>query len=275
MSASRRIASLSAALLLTSCDNPTRPLAVPTVESLGVFLILDPDSSTQAIVVRQQGGRPLIDLHAFIRTGGVLAAQSDSPAPDSATSYSREIEPCLRRYGGDWLGWTLRCVSVPFTPAYGATYSMEVTSLNRPTVAGTTTVPGAFAIVSHHVSGPMPGDVMLDATWTSSPGVYRYVVAVRGGIDTRGGPSCYPNVGCYSLWHVVTQDTTITARVGATTFEGSSSPFELVVYAMNRAVFEYMMTGSTSDFFPVPPAQNATGGHGAIGAWVQRAVPIP
>ncbi len=216
----------------------------------------------------------MIDLHALIQTGGALAAQSDSPAPDSATAYSREIGPCLRRYGGDWFGWILRCVSVPFTPAYGATYTVAVTSPNRPTVAGTTTVPGAFTVVSHHVSGPMPGDVTLDATWTSSPGVYRYVVAVRGGVDT-GGPSCYPDVGCYSRWHVVTQDTTISVRVDPTNFEGSTSPYELVVYAMDRAVFEYMMTGSTNDFFPVPPAQNATGGHGAIGAWVQRTVPIP
>jgi hypothetical protein len=42
------------------------------------------------------------------------------------------------------------------------------------------------------------------------------------------------------------------------------------VYALDRALFEYLTTGASGDLFPVPPVQNIVGGHGAMGAWVRR-----
>src|SRR5262245_20319926 len=168
--------------LVLSCDNPARILDVPDVRTMRVFMILDPDSTSQAAIVQHTVGEALLALRGEIFENGVLRASTF--AGDTA-SYE-EMEPCGRRYGV--LVNSPRCVTLQFQPRPAATYRVNIVSTGRDTATATTTVPGDFRLVSSQMRGTPPGGVGLRATWTRSTGVYRYVVAVRGQVN-----ACYPD----------------------------------------------------------------------------------
>jgi hypothetical protein len=255
---------LLAALTVAGCDDPLAPRRAPGMRAMSLFMILDPDRPTQPVLVAPVMESGFVDLRGEVLEGDRTVAAE----PTDTAKVDEDWLPCADRYGS--LVNSPSCLVFDFTPRYGATYRVAVSARDRPTAAATTTVPGNFAIVSHEAEGSPPGTTRLRATWTSSAGVYQYVVAVRG----EGHIWCYPDSVCNERWYAVTQDTSLSVTIDAKYFKSAPGPYFLDVYAMNRDVFGYLMTGSTSGLFPVPPAQNVEGGAGGVGAWVKRAVPL-
>ena len=263
--------------LVMSCDNPARMLDVPQVRTMRVFMILDPDSTSQVVLVQHASGESLLDLRGQIFENATLLAST--VAGDTASL--EETRPCGDRYGV--LVGSSRCVAFQFRPLFAGTYGVNIVSTGRDTAHATTTVPGDFRLVSHELRGALPGPIGLRATWTKSTGVFRYVVAVRGRLLDFGGgcdPAEYqcppdPPYDEHPRWLAVTEDTTIDATIESRFFDAARGPWVLDVYAMNRDVYAHLMTGASGSFFPVPPAQNVVGGLGAVGAWVRRSVALP
>jgi hypothetical protein len=69
--------------------------------------------------------------------------------------------------------------------------------------------------------------------------------------------------------------TTVVAAEDSAFGSSYSGPYYVDVYAMDRHAYEDVMTGSGSEFLPVPPSENVVGGFGAVGAWVIRSTPLP
>jgi hypothetical protein len=177
---------------------------------------------------------------------------------------------CVARYGEIVGGG--RCADIAIAIRTGGTYRVRVSATDYDSATATTTVPTDFAIVSHSVAGRPPGTFTLNATWRSSAGTHRYVVAVRG-VATEA-ESCDPDYRCTDRWFIVTADTTLAATVDARYFIAAGAPYFLDIYAMNEDVYGYLITGNTDSSFPVAPAQNVVGGYGSLGAWVRRSVQI-
>ena len=249
-----------------ACDDPLQPIDVPQVDALRIFMVLDPDEDTQMMLVEHTAGELLTGLRGVVVTEGREIA-SDAVPPDRSVE---ERLPCLLRYAGVLVEFP-RCLTLPFTPEYGASYDVRVSASERPDASATTTVPGDFRIVSHKVSGSPPGTGGLNVTWTRSSGVFRYVVAIRG----EKSDNCAHPTGCFKRWFATTTDTTLAATISDEYFERAGGPWHLDVYAMNKDVFTHLMTGAAGTFFPVAPAQNVSGGFGAVGAWVRRSVALP
>lgn len=267
-----RFTTCAVGLWLLGCGDPLATRPVPDVSELRVMLILDPDAAQQPILLQPAtGSDTLIGAAATLESDNATVASSSI----SAQRQDRELDECHFRYGA--LVGDPRCMTLAATPAYGATYRLEVASPGRPNAAATTTVPGAFGIVSHHKEGTLPGTVRLRGTWTASAGAYGYLVSVTGRQATEDdNPSftCAPDNVCYDRWLHSTTDTTFETTIDAKYFENAAGPWRLQVIAMNLDAFGYVMTGESSHFFPVPPRQNITGGFGALGAWVIRSVAL-
>jgi len=250
------------------CDDPRVTRPGPPDHSLQLFLVLDPDSATQLLLVER-----LSTTSAEI-PGLAATLTSQGTATNGRFDTDSSFDRCMHRYGSI-INWPT-CLIFPVAASYGATYSLSVNANGFDSASGSTTVPGNFAIVAVSTTGTPPGAGSIRATWTRSQGAYRYVVALRGAgqnsAETHYG--CYPDAGCYNRWWVVTTDTSVDASVAPENFDNGKGPYYLDVYAMNRDVYGYVLTGSTGDFFSVPPAQNVIGGYGGVGAWVRRSVPI-
>src|SRR5262245_19008102 len=224
--------------LVLSCDNPARILDVPDVRTMRLFMILDPDSTSQAAIVQHTAGEALLALRGEIFENGVLRASAF--AGDTA-SYE-EMGACGRRYGV--LVDLPRCVALQFRPRAAATYRVNIISTGRDTATATTTIPGDFQLVSSEVRGTPPGGVGVRATWTKSTGVFRYVVAVRGQVNACFPDPCSVPFDEHPRWFAVTEDTTIDATIESRLFHGAYGPWFLDVYAMNRDLYAHLMTGA-------------------------------
>jgi hypothetical protein len=99
-------------------------------------------------------------------------------------------------------------------------------------------------------------------------------VTVQADQDRFDGDSCSPDFMCYERWFISTTDTTFAGRIDAKYFAETVGPYRLTVYALNVDAYGYILSGSSTGFFPVPPRQNVTGGYGAFGAWIVRSVPV-
>jgi len=236
---------------------------------LQLVVILDPDRASQPVLVNGMLGSSQIGrVSAAAREANVLLARDSV----GISRTEGELLPCHERYGG-FIGLGLRCVELDFVSIGGAEYDIEVIAEGRPAARARTVVPEQFAIVSHSIAGVLPGTVTLNAAWTSSPSAHRYVVTIRG-TQYKPGYSCRPDAQCFKRWLVATPDTAISVTIDASYFEAAVGPFSLDVYAMNRDLYAYLMTGDGNSFFPVAPIQNVVGGFGVVGAWVVRSVPL-
>jgi hypothetical protein len=249
---------------LAGCDDPTTPRQLPVIQSMRLLLILDADQPEQPILVQHVSHGHLPELRGTLSDGTqqwVATSTDDSPN-------SEEWFPCSERYGG--FVDLPRCLTFGVSARFGVTYEVSISALGVPTATATATVPGDFRIVSFSSEGRPPGTTRLRLTWTRSAGSHRYVVAIRG----EKTYNCFPDSVCDQRWSLATQDTTLDGTVGAEFFANTTGPYFVDVYAMNRSIFEYLTTGSRSEFFPVPPAQNVQGGYGAVGAWVRRSAAL-
>ena len=239
---------------------------------MAVFMIMEPLQLIQPLEIQETPGLTNTAAEMVVQSGDSLVASVTAVPPPMFSGAASST--CANRHGLhggsslDSLSWTTQCVPVGFDARYGVAYRVTVTREGRRTAAGSTVVPGDFEIVEGEISGDPPGRVT--ATWTRSAGAYRYLVALAG-IEPRPGdfggachqPSCV-------RWFVVTQDTAIVADIDPRFVEHTRPPYSVRVWAVSRELFEGIMTGATSGFFPIPPTQNVSGGMGTIGAWVRR-----
>ncbi|HEY0035512.1 MAG TPA: DUF4249 family protein, partial [Longimicrobium sp.] len=163
-----------------------------------------------------------------------------------------------------------RCLDFRFTPRPGASYRVSVSADGFAAASGTVLVPGDFVVKAVEVRGALPGTEGLEAAWSASAGAYRYVVTVR----PTTAPECVRIRSCDKRWFAVTSDTTLSTTVPADELSGGEGPWSVDVYALDRALYEYLTTGASGDLFPVAPVQNVQGGHGAVGAWLRRSRPL-
>lgn len=277
-------------ILLAACDDPTASREPPPLRSMMVFMILDPDTVLQHALVLTAGAEGRVAaLDAELLRDGELVA-SGTRMEDLFRS---ELQPCIDRYGT--LGWRgeadegagLHCTNFRIAPEFGGTYSLRITADDRPTATATTRVPGDFQVLAVSAAGDPPGTAGLSVRWTPSDGAYRYLVGLRPTVPpwcSNGKCGCSPDESfCRWVapdrqgWFVATADTVLETAVsgkGADEIAGSEGPWFIEVYAVDRALYQYLTSGSTGNLFPVAPTQNVEGGHGAVGAWVRRSMKI-
>jgi hypothetical protein len=270
----RLLAVLAVALVLAGCDDPSQPLTPPQVRSLSLYMVLDPDQPEQPLLVKApQAADPVLSPRAeVLRDGTPLESIALEGSGEGDNPY-----PCTGRYGSlIHTGGPPRCLTFRFTPQHGATYRVAAGAQARPDASATTTVPGRFEIRAAVAEGDVPGTAGLRATWTRSEGAYRYVVALRS--DSLAScvydPTCSEGDWDTQAWWVATTDTTLETTVPRDRVRGGMGGWRVEVYAMDRAIFEYLSTGTSAEPFPVPPRQNVLGGYGAVGSWVRRSVPV-
>jgi hypothetical protein len=253
-------------LLAAACGQPT---AIPptATDALRLFLVLDPDTTSQPLLVqRMTAGETLQGLRGSIRQGAAVVA-----AAAGQEDWRNEFSPCRARYGTLPANAFPRCLDFALRPLPGATYHVEVAAEGHRPATATITVPGDFTLREVRASGNPPGATALDVRWSPSEHAYRYLVALR----PQTLPRCVEINDCDQGWYAVTADTVLMATVPAEAVQGAGGPWWVDVYAVERALYEYLTTGATGDLFPVPPLQNVEGGYGAIGAWVRRSAPLP
>src|SRR5688572_15338889 len=240
-------------LLLAACDDPMRIRTAPVDTRMAVLMIIEPQHAIQPLEIQETPGLPNTAVDIVVESGDSLVA-STTAVPGTILSLPPSMT-CADRYGRhvanllDSLSWISQCVPVGFEARYGAAYRITVSREGRRTATASTVVPGDFDIVEYEIAGEPARHVT--ATWTRSAGAYRYLVAL-GGVesiadeveDSCRQPSC-------ARWFAVTQDTTIAMAIDARFVEDTRAPYSMKVWAVSRELFDGMMTGATSGFFPV------------------------
>lgn len=253
--------------LLAACENPLVPVFLLEPDpALSLLAVLDPGEPSQVLLIR------LVEVGGSLEDVRVEVATDDGPVLQLTASAEAEIDPCIARYGGGAvLSYTgdIRCVELPFRPVPMQTYTVTVRAEGRPTARGTATIPGDFDIVSVDASGSPPGTERLEAHWTASARAHRYFVALRPQVwDCSGGlPDC-------SSWGAEVTDTVLDTEVPPAAVEAGTGPWHLDIIALEQQTYEYLASGTGNWTFGVPPVQNVSGGHGLVGAWNRRSVPI-
>lgn len=268
--ARRAILPLAAVLCAASaCDDPMTVRYAPPNEGLRLFLIVDPDQPTQPLLVKHaDDARTLSDVRVEISTADGRTVSSRVVPPERP---EWERLPCHERYGTITGGREPRCLNLDFAVRKGESYRLSVMAEGVPTAVARFTVPGGFSLTSVEARGAPPGTQGLDAAWTASPGAYRFVVAVR----PTTLAACVTIRSCERRWFAVTTATTLSTAVPEGELAGSAGPYFVDVYAMDRALYEYLTSGVSQEMFPVPPVQNVEGGRGAVGAWVRLSHRLP
>lgn len=249
------------AMLVGGCDDPTLSRRPPELAAMVVFLMLDPEFSTQPLIAwAADGVGPIQDARGEVYRGGELV---------SADTASRFFWSCADRYGSGG-GANPSCIDFGFKPEFDATYEVRASGAGFPPISATASVPGDFQLRAVTARGTPPGTDTLELRWTPSSGVHRYVVALRPTTE----PRCLTMNACRQGWYAVTTDTVFSGKVPAGELEGAEGPWSVDVYSMNQSGYEYLTTGTAGNLFPVPPVQNVRGGYGAVGAWVRRSKDI-
>lgn len=261
------------ALSLAACSDALRVREAPVDTRMAVIMILEPLRGTQPMEIQETPGLPHTAVEVVVESGDSLVV-ADTMVPGTTLM---SLVPCADRHGmhieqprPDSASWIWLCTTFEFEPRYGTAYTVRVSREGRRTATASTLVPGDFEIVDGEIEGEPPR--RISATWTRSAGAYRYLVALGGG-ETMGGDSRFECLepSC-ARWFAVTQDTTLASAIDPRYLERTSPPYSIKVWAVSKELFEGVMTGATSGFFPIPPAQNVSGGLGTVGAWVRRSL---
>lgn len=259
------------AVLAGGCHDPTATRLAPREKQLLIMLDLDPELDVQ----------PLFATTFDLRAPEDLVAELWSNDSLVSTAVPEGLYECRLRFNGIQTGITGQhnyCRVFYYRPSYGSTYKLVVHSSGRPTATAETTVPGDFQVVGGTIEGDPPGTEKLDVTWTRSEPSYRYVVFVR---DRSYGPLGIYSVHQNSLpglspgWTLTTTDTTVsTRRPRDQVWDGMDGDWVVAVYAVDRALYDFMTSGGTDGLFPVPPISNMVNAHGVFGSWVRRYIPV-
>ncbi|HEX7938573.1 MAG TPA: DUF4249 family protein [Gemmatimonadaceae bacterium] len=255
----RRLAVTVALVVASACGDPLTRTSVPGDQQMAIFVVLDPDATQQLAMVQMSRTDPLQSVAVKVSDGSAVSSGSVSATtwtPQQSTS--AEVKPCVALYGGAGYWWPTRCIPVTMTPVPGASYDVTVQAGGRPTASATTAVPGAFTVTAASFD---PASARLHVTWTPSNGAYRYAVVLRDSAAT-----------CLLCDNALAFTTDTSLDIGLRTL-GKNKRVEVI--AMNRDLLDYLTTGTDNFMYPLPPAQNVTGGYGAVGAWVRRSRPLP
>jgi hypothetical protein len=252
---------------LLACGDPLAFLEPPPVDrSIRLFMVLDPDSSRQALLLESlDPGGVYDDLRAELYADGTLVSEGEIQKEPGAPHLD-STEPCGQRYGTLGTDGAFACIVFEVFAEPGRTYDLVVSARDRPTARARTTVPGAFAITSIELDGEPPGSDRFDVRWNPSPHAYGYFVFLRSAtVD------CPDARGCPDGWLETTRDTTVSGAIPASLLDGGAGT--LVVLALDRSLYQYLTTGTGGHFFSVPPVQNVEGGYGALGSWMRGSRP--
>lgn len=271
------LACLAGTLILAGCDDPLAPREPAEVRALTVFMILDPDAPAQSALIAPTATTDT--LPALTGEFGPANGEATVQATGAASSEYTALRSCLWTYGSIPFRTAAppRCLTFPATPHHGERYRVTIAAPGWTPATGTTRVPGEFEIRSAVARGDPPGTRGIEIHWTRSQGVYRYLVGLRAAVPPWDcGFDCYAPPDRQG-WFEATTDTTLkTTITGAAAEEltGTTGPWYVDVYAVDRAAYDFLMTGTTGELFSVPPIQNVEGGYGAIGSWVRRSVRV-
>jgi len=258
------------AAFAVGCDDPTAERLAPREGRLLVMLDLDPAADTQPMWITTFDLNPPDDVVAELWSDDTLVS----------TAIPEALYPCRLRYNGISTGITGQggpCFAFPFRPTHGKTYELVVHSRNRPTLTARTTVPGDFDVVSGVVEGDPPGTEILEVTWTHSEPSHRYIVFV---MDRSWGLSGLSSSHqsrplSWAGWTLATTDTAVsTYRPMDEVWDGKDGDWVVAVYAVDRALFDFITSGSSEGLFPVAPASNIVNGYGFVGSWVRKYIPV-
>ena len=270
------VALLVLSAVTVSCDDPTAFRNPPNEDRMTMLVVLDPAFDTQAVWITPFDRDSIRGLSVEVWIGDALVSTGTSDPRDEGDA--GELDLCRVRHNRYLWGphrWQTPkyCYVFPLRPAAEATYEVVLRADGRPTVRGRTTVPAGFAVHDVSARGDPPGTAGLDLAWGPSAGAHRYAVMLRslnGDVDHNVSFD-YP----YHGWYRATADTAISWVVPGDSIDPKlTAPWVLDVYALDRALYEHITSGSQDDLFPVPPASNVEGGFGVVGSWVRRSVPV-
>lgn len=256
------------------CDDPTMLRPAPGLNrEMILTMVLDPDESRQVLFVEAVD----VDGHfegwvrseIFDSRGSLIGSEIHDSIPKNPADRVENNLPCAVRYGVLGTANPSACFEFDLQPEHGSRYRVRVSAEGRPTAEAETLIPGDFQILDVDATGSPPGTTGLRVRWTPSSGSYRYIVAIRS-----ERVECYDVKGCLDGWYADTDATELYATVPAEKLRAGRGPWWVDVYAMDRALYEYLTTGSGGDLFAIPPVQNVEGGYGVIGAWVRRSARV-
>lgn len=255
-------------LLIAGCNLPAvfEPPAEQSAQRMQLFMVLDPDRSTQVVLVEPvDAAEPLGDVAASIYRldagDTVLVAHAETSA---------SLAPCTDRYGSLG-GWDFACAVFDASIQPEARYLVRVTSAGRPTATATAIVPGDFEIVYAEASGQPPGTGGLTVEWSASAHARGYFVSVRPSTE----PHCARTATCPDGWFVSTVLNEIQTTIPRDLLPNHPGRWILEVHALDPLLLDHLTSGSGGSLYPVPPVQNVDGGFGAVGSWVSRSRMLP
>lgn len=258
------------ALIVAGCDDPLATRHAPLLSGFQLFLIVDPDQASQPLLIKvADTAASLVNLRVEIRDADGQIVPTNVLPPEYE---GFELQPCIERYGTiAGANAPPTCLDLSFEVKKGATYELRVSADAQPTATARFTVPGGFTLIQVNADGGTSGPRQLDLEWTPSRDAYRYLVAVR----PRTAPECVQRGGCQRNWFAVTTETSLRTAVPEGELAGAGGPYFVDVYAVDRAMYQYMTSGIAENLFPVPPVQNVENGRGAAGAWVRQSRQLP
>ena len=252
-------------LILLGCGDPLTVRDAPAVDrSIRLFMVLDPDSATQALLLESlDPGGKFEDLRAELHaSGGLIVVGQIHKYPDAPDVDDRRR--CSQRYGAIGTNAASACVVFESAVEPGRSYDLIVSARQRPTARARTTVPDAFSIVALSLAGEPPGTDGVDAHWNPSPSAHGYFALLRA-----DSTDCVDVRGCPGGWSISTTDTVVSATIPREALEDGSGPWTFEVIALDRGLYQYLNSGTGNDLFSVPPIENVEGGHGVLGSWTR------
>lgn len=265
----RRFARVSFALVavFAGCMDPAGWRSAPRDrdQSLVLFAVLDPEEEA----AMRPGGQDIGVTTSFVPDTGEAMPTFDGVSAVLSSPNTASVEGQTDGYCyGSNLAGAFTCLRFHTSVHAGQTYTVVVSANEHPTATATTTIPGDFQILDHETHGWPPGTNGLRVTWTASTGAYRYLVALR----SDSTPTCHPD--CWNGWSVITDSTSFAGTVRASMLSDGIGPWHLDVYALDRHLYEYLSSGAAGHLFSVAHVSNVENGHGVVGSWVRRTVPV-
>lgn len=247
-------------VVIGACEGPAdlRPVPIDGQESLAVILVLDADSAVQDLLVGTV-------FPGDTLTG--IAAQL-APAGGGPIALTAAEDRCTRAYLVSPSGGV--CLSTAEPLLTGVRYTLWVSADGRPSAEAEAIVPGPFSIEDVQVTGTPPGAEHVAASWTPAEGAYGYLVSLRSAVER-----CTHVNGCQAGWTVMIRETSVDAPVTAGSLDEGLGPWDLVVTALDEALFRYLASGTSGDLFSLPPAENIEGGYGIVGGMTVRSWDLP
>ncbi|NOT06780.1 MAG: DUF4249 family protein [Gemmatimonadales bacterium] len=253
-------------LLALGCGAPTDiEVAISGPRLLHVFGALDPAYGSQRILIEAtEVGGVIGEVQGELFE--IVPGLGEVPIATAQVAYDDLCGVETQRSNLN----DSRCLYFGVEIRAGATYRIQIAAAGRRSISATTTVPIPFAIREVAAAERPDGSVDITARWSRSIQSYGYLVSIG---PVSGARVCV-DLGCPFPWVRFVRDTTLTDLIPVTVIGEYQSPIRVAVMALDRALYDYLTTGSGGGLFPIPPVQNVIGGQGVLGAWVRTFAPL-